>query len=320
MKTDWADKLVAKKAARGNNTVTAQELRTQVDNQCEHNLHTWGASWTPEKIKVERLKETKRLIRLRLNDDEKEDLEYRYQQKGIEVQGCYNTKGKIGLVKLPFTDAEWGDLLNKEGESLPSCCANISRIREILQEACREDHYCEVEDLWEAATLAKGHDFKIGKDPIGKLIKLWEDIKDDARSRSTSDSSNLQDPKEALKLLYKCSGVIAWNDLFSRDSEERKFLNCANSERALATLVTCVHTLFYKFKELSVGPIFGYGVFNGKEIGETNSGIAIFKTQAMADEICAKWNKEEKSKKKKQIIYTVNYCSVSMTGGVEKII
>lgn len=322
VKTDWADAIVARKKARGDTHTTAEFLREGVKLACDNNIHSWHSGDPADVQEKARKKETKRLIKLRQATDAREELEYQYQQRGITVEACYNTPGKISSVKLPFDKAEWGDLLNPEGEHLPSCCANISRIRDILQVALRKDTYCDVDELWEATMLAKDHGFAKDDSPIGRMMKLWDAVKDDARtSRTAGDSGDLNnDPKEALDQLYKCAGVIVWNELFDTSGPDQKFSNDANSERALATLITCVRTLFFKMKDLSVGKVTGYGVYNGDEIGESRSGIAVYRTKEMADEICAMWNKTEgKNKKRAPRVYTVHKCQITMEHGVEKI-
>lgn len=322
---DWANQLVANALKRGE-IITAEELRERVKTQCDHNIHTWHQGDTPEVREAARKKETKRLIKLQQEQDKRAQLEFDYKQKGVTIAVCHSTLGKIASVKLPFNKAEWGDLLNTEGEHLPSCCANISRIRDILQSALRQDGYCDVEELWEATMLAKGHDFsKKGDDPIARMMKLWDVVKDDARTtRNIGDAGNInEDPKEALEQLYKCSGIIVWNELFDNSGPDQQFANDANSERALATLVSCVRTLFFKMKELSVGTVTGWGVFNGDEIGESRSGVAIYRTEEMANEVCAMWNKTEqkpgKRAKREKRVYTVHKCQVTMEHGVQKL-
>jgi hypothetical protein len=323
-KVDWADEIIAKKKLRGDTHTTADFLREGVKLACDNNIHSWHSGDTAEVRAKAAKKETKRLIKLRRDEDAREELEHQYQQKNITVEACYNTPGKIASVKLPFNKAEWGDLLNTEGEHLPSCCADISRIRDILQTALRSDGNCDVEELWEATMLAKNHGFAKDGGPVGRMMKLWDEVAKDARTtRSTGGCGDLNnDPKEALEQLYKCAGVIVWNELFDNSGPDQKFSNDANSERALATLVACVRTLFFKMKDLSVGKVSGYGIFNGDEIGESRSGIALYRTKKMADEICEKWNQTEttgKKSKRPPRVYTVHKCQVTMEHGVEKL-
>lgn len=251
-----------------------------------------------------------------------EALEAKYKSEKIHVSACHNDIGKIASVKLPFKKNEWGDLLNGEGEYLPSCCANISRIRDILQEAIRSDGYCDVEELWEASLLAENHGFKKDDSPIGRMMKLWDIVKDDARTnREISDNGDINnDPQQAIEQLYKCSSIIVWNELFNWDNSslDQIFSRNVTNEGALATLMSCVRTLFFKIQELSVGTVCGYGVFNEDKIGLTKSGIAVYRTEEMANDVCEMWNKPKRNTMEK-ITYTVHKCQVDIQHGIQKL-
>jgi hypothetical protein len=84
--------------------------------------------------------------------------------------------------------------------------------------------------------------------------------------------------------------------------------------------MACVRTLYFKLQQLSLNTIKGYGVYDGDKIGESYGGVAIYKTQEMAQEVCDMWNKEQQSTiKKRRRHYTVHPCQVTMTHGVEKL-
>lgn len=331
---DWADKLAHKKKLRGEK-VSSSDLRKEVKELCENYVNRLeGEKWKTgtEKAKVAKA-EMKRLIKIREEQDLCKQLEYDYEQKGIIVQADYCQHGKIASVELPFTPEEWADLLNKEGEYLGACCADISRIRDILQAACREDYFIEVEDLYEAAFLARHHDggeerdYTKDTDPIARMIVLWDKVKDDARSRSKGRSVNLEDPKDALDVLFQCAGNITWNEIrFNQKTEDDKFDCIKNCNRTLFTMVPAVRTLFFKMKELYKGAVEGYGlVRQDGEIGESRSGVAVYRTKKLADELCEQWNKTEEEeirhtkslKKRTPNVYTVKKVRVSMEKGVE---
>jgi hypothetical protein len=308
---DWADKLVSKMRKRGETHKTAEEFRNEVTSLCEENLKRWG-----ETSDKDRRKEMKRLIKLRQEGDERSQLRFNWRQKGIEINPDHNQLGKISSVKLPFTNEEWADLLNKEGQYLGACCADISRIRDILQGACREDHFIEVEDLHEAVYLAKHHGFTISDEPIGRMIALWGKIKDDARVRSEGTSVKKDDPKDALELLYKSSGAICWDDLYSKEGQSKDvaFDRHMNRNYALATIQTAVRTLFFKLKELDPGPIEGYGIIReDDEVANTSRGLAVFRTGSTAKEVCDRWNKP----KDRKHTYIVKKVRISMERGYE---
>jgi hypothetical protein len=150
---------------------------------------------------------------------------------------------------------------------------------------------------------------------------LWDEIAEFARERIVGRSVNLDNPKDALEALYQASSVICWNDIFSDESKERKFCNHINNERALITVMTAVRTLYFKFKELSKGDIQGFGIIRQDgEIGESTSGLAVYSTQEIAQEICDRWNKDEQIKenrKRDPYTYSVKKVSVSIAHGIE---
>jgi len=331
---DWADRLIAKARKRGDEYPTAERLREDVRHQCESNIERWNGEreyrkeprWTDAEKQAATEKETRRLIKLRREDDKRQQLRFDYRQKGVEIEPDYSQIGKVGSVRLPFTAEEWADLLNKEGEHLGACCADISRIRDILQGACRNDHFVDVEDFYEAVYLAKHHGFKIGDDPIGRMIALWGKIKDDVRVRRTDDSTNTESPNDALETLYSAAGVICWDNLYSRDNETKDttFDRHMNRSYALATVQVAVRTLFFKLKEMDPGAIEGYGlVRQDGEIGKTRRGLAVFRTETLAQEICDNWNKAQqednrgKKRKREPYVYSIKKVRVSMEKGFE---
>lgn len=292
--------------------------------------------WTPEQKRKEVDKEIARLAQLEIDEDDREQLKYDYKQnQGFDIEPDYNQKGKVGRVRLDFKPDEWADLLNAEGEHLHSCCADISRIRDILQDACRNDYYIEVEYLWEAASLAVGHGWdKEGRDsdPISRMIRIWNVIAPDARSRTVDHSVAINEAKEAVELLYQASGVIAWNDIFDTDgmSINQKLSEHATRQRALATMMAAVHTLYTKMKDLDAGPVTGWGIWRDDgEIGNSRSGVSVYHDKKFAEEVCETWNKHaqrdwderpnHRGKKKGPNHYTVKPTRVSMEKGVELI-
>ncbi len=340
---DWADKIIAKRRNRGDNYQNAEQLRQEVQGQCDSNIERWQGErqyrgeklWEAQELEIKKAKETKRLARLKIDQDKREQFKWDYEQKGIYIEPDYSQIGKIASVRLPFSDTEWCDLLNKEGEYLPSCCAEISRIRDILQDACREDHSISVEDFYEAVFLARHHGWnEKDEDPIARMIVLWERIKDDVRDRSGHLSAKTDDPKDALEVLYQSAGTICWDELFSKRDriKDTVFDSHKNRGYALATIQSAVRTLFYKLKELDPGPIEGYGVVREDgEIGQSRSGLAVYRTPEFAQEVCDRWNKTEqtdwqerdkrrtkrKGVKKAPYVYSVKKVRVSMERGVE---
>lgn len=318
---DWADKLVTRAKDRGEK-LSAEALRQWVERQCNSNLERWDEIPAEERNAAAK-EETARLIKLKEDEDARKQLQFDFAQRGIFIEPDHSQLGKIAEVELNFSSEEWADLLNREGELLPSCCADISRIRDILQDACRNNYYISVENLFEAAYLAKHHGFLPDEDhPVCKIMALWETVKDHARQRSLVGTANLDNPRDALDALYDAAGVISWAETFSgnrHQEENMQFEDKMNRNAALATIQTAVRTLFFKLKEMDEGPIEGYGIAHNNEIAHTRRGLAIFKTHEIAQEICDNWNSSEGETNRKQgpRVYSVKKVRVSMEKGLE---
>jgi len=311
---DWADKLVDKKKKRGDNSITPQQLREQVKYMCESNIERWkGEEWnTEEEKETAYKKEEKRLIQLRKEEDDREQFEYEYAQKGIEIIADHVQKRKISSVKFPFSNEEWVDLLNKEGEYLHHCCADISSIRNILQDACRENYHIKTKDLYELICLAKHHGFKKDKTPIGRLFTLWNTIKKDvANDKIHVKCTNLENPEEALEVLYLCAANICWDNLLA--SPHINLSDQAKRNYDLATIQSAVRTLYLKLNDLYKGPVEGFAVVDSNnKLAYTQRGLSIFKDKKTAQNMCNEWNKN-----KKKPIYKIEKARVSMEDGFQ---
>lgn len=323
---DWADKLADREISRGNTKpkeVIAEEFRSYVRNVCAENIERWDKNNELQEEKLAAIKEeTKRLIKLKKEEDIRKELEYQYSLKGIEVNACYTRIGEISSVKLNLPSDEWVDLLNRDGENLPSCCADISRIRDLLTNACQNEHIIETNDLWEIYVLAKNHGFK-KSGPIGKIMKLWEQVKNDASTfKSHHRKIDLNDPKDAIKALASACDLFEWEGMMEarNRSDDVKFQNKVNKNKDLALIAAAVNTLFYKLKDLDIGPVEGFGIVGEEGVEQSYSGLSIFRTQEIANMVCEKWNKELKDnlpKNKSLKLFTVKKCRVSMSHGVE---
>jgi hypothetical protein len=224
---------------------------------------------------------------------EKRRLAEKYATQGIRVAFNFDDEPKIRAVTLQFTDAEWVGLLDKGGEYLPVCCADVSRIRDILGSAIRESGEIGVSDLWEAVQLIKGHEdcsaFPIGH-PLLKLVELWGRIEEDADTQMTCLTLNPDDPREALELLYECSSVVAWEHLFDTPTKSEKFRKKVTVNFTLAKLWPAIKTVYHKLAEIGFGPIHGWAVCCGQEILDSRSGFCIFENHEKAVEVAKRAN------------------------------
>lgn len=309
---DWADELVEEYKKRGE-SISADNLRTWLKQMCEGNVKRQKSKWENKEEKQKATEEeTKRLIELKRHENKLEQFEYDYKLQGIKIKADYHQKEKIAEVELMFSPEEWVDFLNAEGELLPHCCADISRIRNILQNTCRNNYFINAEDLFELVYLIEQHGFE--DHPINKVTDLWEKIKKDVRQRNIIISVNLENPTDALQALSEAASVISWDDMLCRSKDvDYEFERKVKRSAALATVKTAVRTLFFKLQEMDTEPIEGYGIVCENKIAHTRRGLAIFRTESIAQEICDTWNASEEKIEN----YCVKKVRVCMEKGLE---
>ena len=204
---------------------------------------------------------------------------------------------------------EWADLLNKEGEYLGACCANISRVRDILMDAIREDHEIRAEELTEAAELIKGHGCELydSDHPLTRLVALYDEIKDHLREGNYlfQNSFDPDDPDQAIKAFATYASHYSDYSFQMRmggdDADpDRRFNDCVNREKALIDMIPVVYTLMKKLHSLSIGS-FGYGLIDKEgKVAYSRSGLAIYKDEKFANELCERWNREEAAGRRKK--------------------
>lgn len=128
-------------------------------------------------------------------------------QEGVEFVQDYEYVGEPGVdrhredrptiraFKLPFTAEEWLDIVNKEGNFLPMCCATISNARDILIAQLREDRYIDCSEALQFTELLGSHDgfewlrgdeepkesnhrgWNKSADPFYKFWRIWRVIR-----------------------------------------------------------------------------------------------------------------------------------------------
>lgn len=313
MNKNWADKLCVNKLKR-DGFLPENYKQNLIDN-------VESAKFIPPHIKdnsSQTDENRQRRIKMLQKEDQREETIYKWKQKGITVYASYNQPTKIDSVKIDFSDYEWVNLLNKEGKYLPVCCANISEVRDILMSVIREECIIETRDLAQVVFLIKNHGCEDYEEnhPLMRLVNLYEQMKDDCRTDDMLfiDTVDLNNPKECLEAL--ANYVNHYNNFsfdYTSDSEERKFDNCVNREKALIDLVPIINTLHDKIKHIS-NPITGFGIVDkNNKVATTRAGIAVYHNKEIAQEICDNWNK---NKNKENFNFIVKRVTVSMTEGI----
>lgn len=221
----------------------------------------------------------------------------KYLEKGLSVYSNVRVgkPHKVYKVQLPFTPEEWMDLMNIEGEFLPACCAVISDVRSTLMATLREGGYIRATDLHAVVeALKEHHDCSDDNEPQSRLIKIWDDIKDEADLHIAAikiDPNNLDD---AFDLLYRSSSNLSWGKLFSKSPEEEKdhgFFKLLEYARVLPAIKTIHESLI----EQKIPPLEGFAVAeNDQVVVLRNNGLAIYATEEKANEFADALNEREK--------------------------
>ena len=230
------------------------------------------------------------------------DLVEKYAAKGIKVDLSWDNKFVDG-VHLPFDAATWIDLLDTEGEALGSCCANISSIRDRLFTAVRHSRIIDAYDLHEVYILIRDHNCgedyteaditKASKDPLVKLMWLWEQIKEDVKPDSLLHKNKKRDKERTIfddfDSIINASRVLCWSDILKHNDTDdfHKFNSKVNIAVALGRILPALQHINAKLEEIAPAPFKGYAVCykNTEEIADTRLGLAVYKTKKLAQEL-----------------------------------
>lgn len=102
------------------------------------------------------------MVSYELKMELEEALRVKYEKLGVKINTCYPviaSKPEIYEVCLDFTDTEWVDLCQAESELLPSCCSEISAMRDILVSSLRNGKVMSMRDLVKFYRLAENHGY-----------------------------------------------------------------------------------------------------------------------------------------------------------------
>lgn len=223
---------------------------------------------------------------------EKRRIAEKFADMGIFVNFEFNSS-EINSVFLDFTSEEWADLLNKEGEFLGECCSKVSRIRDILGMSLRNNGEIEVEDLWEAVQLIESHDDCDDlkeNNPLKRLQELWTKIEKYAVIKTRGIFCDPNNPEDALKILYSCSGIISWKNLYSQMNDEQEYKKKVSINFAISQMWPALKTLYEKLTDVGFEPIRGWAVCHGEEVLDSRIGYCIFQNFEMAEKILNRFN------------------------------
>ncbi len=229
---------------------------------------------------------------MELLDQQRAAIVEKYAAKGITVSASWNDKGGIGDIELAFTNDEWIDLLDTEGEFLPACCGNISEVRDHLFDAIRHSRFISGKDLRRCYELLIGHgcdeDHEDKDHPINRLIQLWLAVAEDVHIESsdiTFDYEALHGPvKAALITIRQMIHNFSW----PVREEDQQLCHAYAVYRMVPALKLLCNDLENKYPDTADG----FALCCGDKILETHTGIglAIYGDLKTANEVCSHWN------------------------------
>lgn len=223
---------------------------------------------------------------------------------------CRTYNGRIREALPPWTPAQWFAVLDREGEVVSSCCAQISAARDSLINAIPDGGWIRAEELARIMYLLDSHDGFEGfatdpdkfvrnnpESPLNALAILWPQVRlrltDDDKPQSRGRDTPVAD---AWRTLSNVSTAMWMQGVFSKDAnsaraKDDKLLCDFCVARALPALQTLWTALPQYFAN---GPITAYAVVNREspeEIATLRRGPAIFHSLEQLQQTAEIWRK-----------------------------
>lgn len=148
----------------------------------------------------------------------------------------------ISSIKPNWTAEQWVDLMSKDGEWLPACCAHISAMRDIIFGAMREGGWLNAEEVITLIDLMHHHDgfdvmFKddydleaalsgstgnegAPPDPWSQLVAVWPHIKDHMEKRDLDQCDDITDIEGAIVILSRGVRLLDFAPLFQGQARQ----------------------------------------------------------------------------------------------------
>ena len=321
------DRLITETAIGGTSLISKQNIEHEIRELAENAIkRMFGGNNEKESKSV--MTEKLRILTIQEKEEDKVQIEFKMRTKfKVEVQADYHQSGRISKVRLPFTTSQWTDVLNAQGMYLPSCCGDISYIRDVLTNSLRNDKYIDVGDLSVIAMYLTQHEgggccSDDTNDPIAIIVELDKKLKPYYRSDKIG-SSNVNNPKDALQQLSQLASEFTMNDFLGATSQEAQDVKKTNHLASLARIIPAVKTVYEKIKELDTGPINGWAVMRGSEIITQRDGRhGIYLSEDLAKSVCEAVIKDaklfvDKDTKPEDINFNVRSVKISIENGIE---
>lgn len=177
----------------------------------------------------------------------------------------------IYAVRLSFEPEVWVDLLNAGGQWLPSCCADISAVRDILGQALRQNSWIDTQDLKRSVDLLNGHSQIDESNPLHYLMIIWDKVKDHVKDETKKLKTVEYNKPDRMR-------HHAVFDLMSYPYEPGK-----HKQRDMMRLLA---SLFPIIKTVEQGKLWGWGIFDEDgNIVEVGGNLALFTDKEEAQKV-----------------------------------
>jgi hypothetical protein len=205
---------------------------------------------------------------------------------GVEFRCVHGEQQEVYQILIPWTPKEWMDVLNMDGSYLPGCCGRISAARDILIDALRVGGKIFSHDLQRFDMLVSGHDGVFGeaawrkneKDPIARLLHIWDIIKEHCHLATYSGTSELNpsDPERMLDVLLEVGQQLSWVMMYKADADNHPPARARRST-LLGQFFPVLRALCEHVRKLEIDPVEGYGVFGANgELVRVIGGLGVF--------------------------------------------
>lgn len=267
-----------------------------------------------KKLTKKELEQKRRATDYKKQKLREQKLKEKYSQKGIEIYPSWHDKPKVKSVYLGFSAPQWADLINAEGVLLGSCCADISRIRDVLISAARQGYSIDCDNLFEIASLWCNHCgidinkpiLKKPRDPIDRLIWLWQQVKDEAYiDRVRAKKYNPNDIEDALYLVSSNASIMSFAPILGSNKE---FELAAINRWYFSQMLPALKTLWEACQKEYAEPVEGWAVCFDGEVVPARYGLAVYETEQQAQNYLndlLKYAEIEEDKKKDLVLKKV---------------
>ena len=225
-------------------------------------------------------------------------------------------------VCLPWTPEQWVGVLHREGQWLPTCCANISAIRSYLMSALADGGWLDMRVLSDIIDLLSSHDsfsdwFEIGftpeaetlEDPLYIFPEIWRIAKDRRWAswmevpykRSTEGAMDLsgRDLEKALSY-YNSISLLHVGDWATPELKVKaQFRHDHQMIEAVARVVPSLKKFTDSLAGKTLSPLEGFAIVSKNdrdEILETRGGAAIYHSMANAEDTINYWCTNDQDK------------------------